>query len=92
MNITAVYDAFISTTSSLLKLEKTSMFIEDFNNQKEEFLKSLNEQQVDVFNELIRLLDAHYDAIYFDYCNKACNFGIKSGIEIQQNLEILKEY
>ena len=74
MEFTTIFTAFQTTSSSLLKLETASQYSKRVEEAKEKFLNTLNEQQIKDFDEILLLLDCHYQDIYEEYCNKACNW------------------
>lgn len=92
MIITNVFLSFYESRFELYKLAETSKYFVEYSQNKEEFLKTLTEEQIKTFKHLVWLLDMHYDEIYYEYSNKACNYGVRTGMQIQEALEEMRDY
>ena len=84
-------EVYARTNYKCAERKETSIFFDDFKKEKEEFIKTLNAEQIKKFNSITWLLENHYDEIYEDYCDSAICFGFKLGMEFQEFLNTLEE-
>ncbi len=80
-------DIFLRTNFKCTELKKNSNFSDDYNKEKEEFINTLNEEQIKKFESVQSLTELHWDDIYLDLCRNGIYFGFKLGMEVQHFLD-----
>ena len=77
-----LYELFHNCRYECVKEKETTEYLDEFNGEKEELSKQLNEEQQKKLKNIAWNLNMHYDEINYDICQKAIFFGIKLGMEI----------
>ena len=70
-----------------LQLRETSKYFKNAEETEKQLIKTLNEEQIKLFESIKTDYDWHYDEVYRDYCIEILYFGIKAGMEFQEFLD-----
>ena len=86
-----ILDVFLRSNFKCTKLKEDSFWSNDLKEEKEDFLKTLNDEQKKKFNSIQSLTELHWDDVYLDLCRNGIYFGVKLGMEIQHFLNTFDE-